>query len=111
VIAASNGDQDATAALAHSYAAIGKRAEAEKILRGLQAKSKGGYVSPYMVATIYAGLGDKDKAFEYLEKAYRDRCWDIVWCLKADLRTDNLRSDPRFDALVKRMALPQQQVL
>jgi tetratricopeptide (TPR) repeat protein len=88
------GDQDATAALAHAYAMTGKRAEAEKILRDLERKSKTSHVSPYMIATVYAGLGDKDKAFEFLEKAYQERCWDIVWCFKADPRVDNLRSDP-----------------
>jgi TolB-like protein/Flp pilus assembly protein TadD len=110
-VAMSEDDQDASAALAHSYAVIGKRVEAEEILRGLQAKSKYGYVSPYMIATIYAGLGEKDQAFEYLEKAFEQRSWDMVWCLKADLRTDNLRSDPRFADLLKRVGLPQQQVL
>ena len=86
---------------------IGKRAEAEKILHDLERKTKGGYVSPYMIATIYAGLGDKDRAFEFLEQAYRERSWDIVWALKADLRIDNLRSDPRFQALWRRVGFPQ----
>jgi hypothetical protein len=86
---------------------IGKRAEAEKILHDFERKMKGGYVSPYMIATIYAGLGDKDRAFEFLERAYRERSWDIVWALKADLRIDNLRSDPRFQALWRRVGFPQ----
>ena len=103
----SDGDQDPTASLAHAYAVIGKRGEAEKILRDFERKSQDGYVSPYMIATIYAGLGDKDRAFEFLEKAYRKRCWDIVWNLKADLRIDNLRSDPRFSALLQRVGFPQ----
>jgi tetratricopeptide (TPR) repeat protein len=103
----SNGDQDATAALAHAYAVTGKRAEAEKILRDLERKSKTSYVSPYMIATIYAGLGDRDNAFEFLEKAFQERCWDIVWCVKADPRIDNLRSDPRFEALLKNVGFPQ----
>jgi TolB-like protein/DNA-binding winged helix-turn-helix (wHTH) protein len=103
----SDGDQDPTAFLAHAYAASGRRAEAEKILGGLERKSKSSYVSPYMIATIYAGLGDKDKAFEFLEKAYRERCWDIAWQIKADLRIDNLRSDPRFQALLRRVGFPQ----
>ena len=103
----SDGDQDPTAALAHAYAVIGRRAEAEKILRDFELKSKSGYVSPYMIATIYAGLGDKDRAFEFLEKAYQERCWDIAWSLKADLRIDNLRSDPRFQALLRRVGFPQ----
>ncbi|MCU1243954.1 MAG: Adenylate cyclase [Candidatus Acidoferrum typicum] len=103
----SAGDQDASAALGHAYAVIGKRAEAEKILRDFERKSKSGYVSPYMIATIYAGLGDKDRAFEFLEKAYRQRSWDIAWAFKADLRIDNLRSDPRFQALSRRIGFPQ----
>ena len=102
----SNGDQDATAALAHAYAVIGKRAEAQKILRDLQQKSKTDYVSPYFLAVIYAGLGEKDKAFELLEKAYREKSLEISWHLKADLRIDNLRSDARFQNLLRRVGLP-----
>jgi tetratricopeptide (TPR) repeat protein len=103
----SNGDQDAEASLANAYAAIGKRAEAEKIQRDFERKSKDGYVSPYIVATIYAGLGEKDRAFQFLEKSYDERSPDISWHLKADLRIDNLRSDPRFQDLVRRVGLPQ----
>ncbi len=102
----SDGDQDPTAALAHVYAVIGRRAEAEKILHGLERKSKDAYVSPYTIATIYAGLGDKDKAFEFLEKAEREKSWDLVWGFKADLRIDNLRSDPRFQDLARRVHYP-----
>lgn len=106
-IEVSNGDQDATASLAHAFAAIGRRAEAEKILHDFERKSKSGYVSPYMIATIYAGLGEKDKAFAFLERAYQERSLDISWHLKADLRIDNLRSDPRFQDLVRRVGYPQ----
>ena len=102
----SDGDQDPVASLAHVYAVTGRRAEAEKILHGLERKSKNAYVSPYMVATIYAGLGDKDRALEFLERAYHERSWDIAWFLKADLRMDNLRSDPRFQDLVRRIGYP-----
>jgi TolB-like protein/DNA-binding winged helix-turn-helix (wHTH) protein len=102
----SNGDQDATAALAHAYAVIGKKSEARKILRDLQQKSKTAYVSPYFLATIYAGLGEKDKAFEFLEKAYREKSLEISWHLKADLRVDSLRSDPRFQKLLQRIGFP-----
>src|SRR6266513_2269859 len=73
----SNGDHDATASLAHAFAVIGRRAEAEKILHDFERKSKSGYVSPYMMATIYAGLGERDKAFEFLERAYQERSLDI----------------------------------
>jgi TolB-like protein/DNA-binding winged helix-turn-helix (wHTH) protein/Flp pilus assembly protein TadD len=98
-------DQDATAALAHAYAMVGRRAEAQTILREFERRSEG-YVSPYMIATIYAGLGDKDRAFEFLTKAYRERCLDIAWQLKADHRIDNLRSDPQFQALLGQVGLP-----
>ena len=103
----SDGDQDATAALAHAYAAMGRRAEAEKILRDLEQKAKRGHASPYIIATICAGLGDKDRAFELLEKAYRERSLDLSWFLNADFRIDNLRSDPRFAGLLRRISFPQ----
>jgi TolB-like protein/DNA-binding winged helix-turn-helix (wHTH) protein/Flp pilus assembly protein TadD len=103
----SDGDQDATATLAHAYATIGRRAEAEKILRDLERKSKRAYVSPYIIATIYAGLGKKDRAFEFLEKAYQERSLEISWHLKADPRIDNLRSDARLQALLRRVGLPK----
>jgi tetratricopeptide (TPR) repeat protein len=103
----SDGNPDAVASLAHAYAVIGRRAQAEKILRDLEHKSKSVYVSPYTIATIYAGLGEKDKAFELLEKAYQERSLDISWHIKADLRIDNLRSDPRFEVLLRRVGFPQ----
>ena len=102
----SAGDQDATAALAHAYAVIGKKAEARKILRDLQQKANISYISPYLLATIYAGLGEKDRAFELLERAYEQKSLELSWHLKADLRIDNLRSDPRFQNLLHRVGLP-----
>jgi len=103
----SNGDQDANASLAHAYALTGKRAEAEKILHDLERKSQDSYVSPYILATVYAGLGKKDKAFQFLEKAVDERSLEISWHLKADPRIDNLRSDPRFQTLSRKLAIPQ----
>ncbi len=104
-IAMSKGDQDPVAALAHACAVVGRRTEAETMLRDLQRRE--GYVSPYLIATIYAGLDNKDRAFEFLEKARRERCWDIAWQIKADPRIDNLRSDPRFQALLRRVGVSQ----
>jgi tetratricopeptide (TPR) repeat protein len=102
----SDGDPDPTAELAHAYVVIGKRSEAEKILRELEEKSKHVYVSPYLIATIYAALDDKDKAFGLLERAYEERSLDMSWHLKADLRIDSLRSDPRFSSLARRFGMP-----
>jgi TolB-like protein/Flp pilus assembly protein TadD len=102
----SEGNQDPAAALAHAYATISRRAEAKKILHEWQRQSQTSYVSPYMISTVYASLGEKDKAFEYLEKAYAEKSSDLSYFLKSDLRIDNLRSDPRFLDLLRRMSLP-----
>jgi len=101
----SDGDQDPTAALAYAYAVMGKRSEAESILRDLEEKGKHAYVSPYLIATIYAGLGEKDKVFELLEKAYDERDLDMSWHLQSDVRLNSVRSDPRFRALSRRFRL------
>jgi tetratricopeptide (TPR) repeat protein len=103
----SNGDLDRVASLGHAYAAIGNRAEAEKILRHVEEKSKSGKASPYLAATIYAGLGQKDMAMELIEQAYREKSLDVAGTLKPDLRIDNLRSDPRFQGLLRRVGLSQ----
>lgn len=101
----SDGDQNALTYLAHADDAVGHRAEAEKIFHDLERKSKQTDVSPYMMAVTYAGLGDREKAFMFLEKAYRLRDFDLV-LLGADLRLDNLHSDPRFQNLLSRVGLP-----
>ena len=103
----SQGDSDTIAALAHAYATTGRKAEAQKILHKWLRQSETSYVSPYMIATVYAGLGGKDKAFEYLEKAYQERSPDLTYFLRADLRVDSLRSDPRFHDLMRRMNFPK----
>ena len=94
-----SGNSRGTVALAHAYSAAGKKAEAENILHDLQRKLKKTSASPYTMATIYAGLGENDKAFEFLEKAYAEKSLDISWSLKSDLLLDSLRSDPRFQSL------------
>jgi tetratricopeptide (TPR) repeat protein len=98
----SGGDQDATAALAHVYAVLGRSTDAERVLHTLQSRSKENYISPYLVATIYAGLGEKAAAFKLLEEAYQQRSPDLVWYLKADPRIDNLRAEPQFKQLLDR---------
>lgn len=103
----SNGTPDSVTYLAHAYAVIGNRAEAKKLLRNIEEKSKSGEVSPYLPATIYAGLGQKDKAMDLIEKAYREKSLDVAWALKPDVRTDSLRSDPRFQRLLQRVGLEQ----
>jgi TolB-like protein/DNA-binding winged helix-turn-helix (wHTH) protein/Tfp pilus assembly protein PilF len=100
-------DSDPVAGLAHVYATTGRVAEAKKLLGELQQQSRVTYVSPYMIATIYSGLGQMDKAFEFLERAYQERSPDLIYFVKADLRIDGLRSDPRFQDLLGRMNFPK----
>ena len=95
------------ARLAHAYASTGRSAEAQKMPREWQHRSESDYISPYMIATVYASLGEEDKAFEYLEKAYQERSSDLPYFLRADLRIDSLRSDPRFQNLLRRMNFPK----
>lgn len=101
-IALSDSSPITNVALAHAYSAAGKKTEAEKTLRDLERKSKGASaVSPYTMATIYAGLGENDKAFEFLEKAYSEKSLDIPESLKSDFLLDGLRGDPRFQRLLR----------
>ena len=106
-VALAEQDSDPSAALAFVYTTITRPADAQKILADLQRQSKTTYVSPYMIATIFAGLGDKDKAFEYLGKSYDEKSTDLAYFMKSDFRLDSLRSDPRFTDLAQRMALPR----
>ena len=101
----SNGNLDAVASLGHAYAIVGNKVAAGRILRRLEQASKTGQVSPYLVATIYAGVGNKDKALDLLEESYREKPFDIAWNLKSDVRIDNLRSDRRFQNLLTRAGL------
>ena len=90
--------------LAHAYALGGRRTEAEKLLHRLLSDAKKQSVSPLYIAYVYVGLGDNTSAMEWLEKAYDDRDERIIQ-LKTDLRWDNLRSDPRFQDLERRVGL------
>lgn len=99
-------DPNALATLGHVYATMGRRREAEEIVRKLLEMSKQRYFSPYWIAVAYAGLGDNDHAFQYFEAAFEDRYFLVIW-MNSDPRFDNLRSDPRFTALVQRAGLLQ----
>jgi len=101
----SGGSEEPLVALAHAYSAMNRKTEAREILLRLEGKSKGRAVSPYTVATIYAGLGENDKAFEFLEKAYSEKSLDLSLFLNSDLRLDNLRGDPRFQSILRRLGL------
>ncbi len=86
--------------------ASGRRADALKIAREFRDLSSHAYVDFYQVATIYAGLDDKDEAFRLLEKAYAEHSATMPW-LGIDVFWYGMRSDPRYTDLLRRMGLPQ----
>jgi len=90
--------------LGHAYALSGNREKARQAVANLGELSKRRYVAPYSNGLIYTGLGDKERAFEWLEKAFEDRSW-LMTLLKVDPRFDGLRADPRFTSLLRRMGL------
>jgi TolB-like protein/DNA-binding winged helix-turn-helix (wHTH) protein/Tfp pilus assembly protein PilF len=90
--------------LGNAYARAGQKAEAQRILRKLIEQSKQG-IGTYEVAMIYTALGEKDRALEWLERAYKVHDKGLCW-LKIDFTFDPLRSDPRFQALLRRMNFP-----
>jgi len=94
------------AGLASAYGVAGRKAQAIKIVKELKDRSKLEYVSPYEIALVYVSLGETNHAFEWLEKAYQERS-SFKDELRAAPELDGLRSDPRFDDLLKRMRLPQ----
>ena len=101
----SGGDPRMTSALGHTYAVSGRKDEAQRVVAGLKQLSKQRYVSPFEIAVIYMGLGEKEQTFEWLEKAYLDHSPWLMW-LNVDPRFDSLHKDPRYGDLRRRMGLP-----
>src|SRR4030095_7176527 len=95
---------DGMGALGHAYGGSGKVAEAENPLRKLDEFTKHKYVTPFQKAVIYAGLGKKDEALKFLEKAYSERSLSPV-SLRWDPRLNELRGDPRFQEFMRRTGL------
>jgi serine/threonine-protein kinase len=87
--------------LAQAYALAGRRAEAQQALKQWEAMTMGGEGRPEQVACVLAALGERDRAFAYLDQAFQRRSPGLSW-LKVDPRFDPLRGDPRFDALLKK---------
>jgi TolB-like protein/DNA-binding winged helix-turn-helix (wHTH) protein/Tfp pilus assembly protein PilF len=101
----SHGTPLMVSALAHAYARSGNRAEAEKLLAELQAESRKQYVSPYYLALVYVGLSRNEQALDWLERAFADRSNGLVF-LKVEPELDQLRLNPRFIALQKKLGFP-----
>jgi len=103
-----NDDPVPQALLGHLYAKIGKKNEARQILQQLHESSKQHYVSPYLFAMIHIGLGEKDRAIDFLEKTYEDRDGYSIAFIKVDPFLDPLHGDPRFEALVQKVFAAKQ---
>jgi TolB-like protein/DNA-binding winged helix-turn-helix (wHTH) protein/Tfp pilus assembly protein PilF len=88
--------------LAHAFAASGNRHQAETAFTELTEFSSHNYVSPISFAEYYAALGDRDKAFQWLERAYREHTTEMI-SLNVNHRFATLKSDPQFQDLLKRV--------
>jgi tetratricopeptide (TPR) repeat protein len=102
-----SGQKELLGIVGHAYGMAGKRDEALKILKELitLSRSKDVIIDPDLIAAVYIGLGEKDPAFEWLNKAIDYRSGDMP-LLKSDPVYDPLRSDPRFADLLRRVGLP-----
>ena len=99
------GKPEMLACLGHAYAIAGKQGEAKAAIEKLMQVTAGKtYVSSYGVSLIYVALGDKDSAFQWLERAYQERDENFIH-LKVDPRLDPIRSDSRFQELLRRVNL------
>jgi serine/threonine-protein kinase len=90
--------------LGSAYALSGKKVEAHRVLVEMEGAAKRHYVPPFLLALVHASLGEKDKAFLWLEKAYNQHDSYLVR-LKVEPTLDPLRNDPRFADLLRRMNL------
>jgi eukaryotic-like serine/threonine-protein kinase len=90
----------------YAYAKAGRRREAENVIMKFREIAATQYVMSYWVANIYAALGNNDKAFAELEKAFAEHDWELHR-LKVDPFMNSLRDDPRFNEMAKRIGLPQ----
>jgi len=99
-------DAEYAAALEQGFGSGGWKTALTSAVAVLEARRKTAYVSPYLIARHYADLGDKDRAFEWLETAYQGRN-DLLLSLRTDFLMDPLRSDPRYAELVNKMNFPK----
>ena len=90
--------------LGAAYARAGRKADAVKLLKELSALAAKRYVSPHAFTWIYLGLGDKDRAFDWLEREYEDRSNSVAWIGSGHM-LDGFRSDPRYLLMTKRIGL------
>jgi tetratricopeptide (TPR) repeat protein len=91
--------------IGYVYAAAGRKQQARKVLAQMNNASENMYVSPFQHAIVYAGLGEKEEALRWLEIGFEERDHDMAFLNRWEM-FDRLRSDPRFQDLVRRMNFP-----
>lgn len=101
----SGGLNSVLATLGYAYGRAGRRADAERVLAVLKDRAQRRYVAAFDIAVVYAGLGDTENTFEWLDRAFLERSTWLVH-LKWDDRFAGSRTDPRFSALLRRMGIP-----
>ena len=106
-VSLSGGSPLMRAALAHTYGKAGRAKEALKMLDDLAELARHKYVAPHFFAGIHIGLGENDRAIDYLEKSWEEHCHWLIY-LHLDPSMDDLRNTPRFQGLVTRIGLPIQ---
>jgi tetratricopeptide (TPR) repeat protein len=89
----------------YTYAKAGRKQEAEKILEDLKNPNRQPFFPNYGISIVYLGLGQLEDALDWLERAYEQR-EDALTSIKVNPRLDPLRSNPRFETLLKKMAFP-----
>jgi TolB-like protein/Tfp pilus assembly protein PilF len=97
-----NHSTETLAALGTGYAMAGMTGEAHRIVEQLQASQAEHYVMPYSIAKIYAASGDKDRTFDWLERAYQEGTPDLIE-LNSEPVFDGLRGEPKFSDLMRRI--------
>jgi Flp pilus assembly protein TadD len=100
----SGSDPDLSPGLGYAYAFAGRREDAMRVLAKLEERAAHAHVSPHAIASIHLGLGETERALEWLERAYREHDRALAW-LKVHPRLDPLRGDPRFEELVRKVGL------
>jgi serine/threonine-protein kinase len=101
----SHGSPDLLALLGHGYAVAGERERAESILARLREASRVRYVPAWDMALVHLALGNVEESFQWLDKAFEERAQGLAH-IKVDPHLDPIRSDPRFEALLRRVGLP-----
>jgi TolB-like protein/Tfp pilus assembly protein PilF len=102
-----NSDPYSLGLLGQAYARNGQKDEAQKVLMRLNEMAKSRYKAPYAIAFVYVGLGEKERAIDELDRAYQSGDTNYLFLIKVDPLLDDLRGQPRFEALVQKIVAPK----